>query len=99
VAQSSAFLRGQRPDVGRMWDGSQRYDTIVRDVSWHPSAPVIAASAWNGWGNEEGACTIHTWKNGPEDDETTEEPQRFDSELSTYGSDNGRRRSARHRRH
>ncbi|EFE39713.1 hypothetical protein TRV_05575 [Trichophyton verrucosum HKI 0517] len=43
--------------------------TCVRDVSWHPNAPVIAATSWNGWGMSEGTCTVHSWTDDAEDDE------------------------------
>lgn len=43
--------------------------TCVRDASWHPNAPVIAATSWNGWGTSQGTCTVHTWNDGVEDDE------------------------------
>jgi WD repeat-containing protein 23 len=42
VAGSSTFLRRRPQNFERTWDGSERHETIVRDVSWHPNAPVIA---------------------------------------------------------
>ncbi|KAI9645319.1 hypothetical protein NHQ30_006055 [Ciborinia camelliae] len=46
-----------------------RWKTVVRDASWHPTAPMIAASAWNGYGSEQGTVTTHSWNDGAEDDE------------------------------
>lgn len=43
--------------------------TIVRDCSWHPSAPVIAATSWNGWDHGLGTCTVHSWNDGHDSDE------------------------------
>lgn len=43
--------------------------TCVRDASWHPSAPIIAASAWNGYGASTGTCSVHSWNDGGDDDE------------------------------
>ncbi|KAF2476419.1 WD40 repeat-like protein [Lindgomyces ingoldianus] len=43
--------------------------TCVRDASWHPNAPVIAATSWNGWGTSQGTCTVHTWNDGLDNDE------------------------------
>ncbi|KAF2264347.1 WD40 repeat-like protein [Lojkania enalia] len=43
--------------------------TCVRDASWHPNAPVIAATSWNGWGTSQGTCTVHTWNDGLGEDE------------------------------
>ncbi|KAF1841693.1 WD40 repeat-like protein [Cucurbitaria berberidis CBS 394.84] len=50
-----------------------RWMTCVRDASWHPHAPMIAATSWNGWGTSQGTCTVHTWNDGVEEDEA--EPQ------------------------
>lgn len=52
-------------------DGRSRgvWKTCVRDASWHPNAPVIAATSWNGWGMSTGTCTTHSWNDGAEDDE------------------------------
>lgn len=47
----------------------QQWKTCVRDVSWHPHAPVVAATSWNGWGMSTGTCTVHSWNDGAEDDE------------------------------
>ncbi|KAH0538823.1 hypothetical protein FGG08_004599 [Glutinoglossum americanum] len=43
--------------------------TCVRDASWHPSAPIIAATSWNGWGMATGTCTTHVWNDGVDEDE------------------------------
>jgi len=69
--------KGTRPeptneDLQNSYWGMRRgttWDTCVRDVSWHPNAPVIAATAWNGHGNMWGTCTTHTWNDGLEEDE------------------------------
>nr|POE90104.1 lec14b protein [Quercus suber] len=45
------------------------WKTIVRDCSWHPSAPVIAATSWNGWDHGLGTCTVHSWNDGVDADE------------------------------
>ncbi|KAK4540622.1 hypothetical protein LTR36_009052 [Oleoguttula mirabilis] len=45
------------------------WKTIVRDCSWHPSAPVIAATSWNGWDHGLGTCTVHSWNDGLDGDE------------------------------
>ncbi|KAF2022172.1 WD40 repeat-like protein [Aaosphaeria arxii CBS 175.79] len=50
-------------------DGGGSWMTCVRDASWHPNAPIIAATSWNGWGTSQGTCTVHTWNDGLEDDE------------------------------
>ncbi|KAF2802908.1 WD40 repeat-like protein [Mytilinidion resinicola] len=45
------------------------WQTCVRDASWHPDAPVIAATSWNGWGISNGTCTVHSWNDGVDEDE------------------------------
>lgn len=68
--------RGTRPQSDERF--VDRYDyygrggvwkTIVRDCSWHPSAPVIAATSWNGWDHGLGTCTVHSWNDGADADE------------------------------
>ncbi|KAH8601961.1 WD40-repeat-containing domain protein [Bisporella sp. PMI_857] len=49
--------------------GRSAWKTCVRDASWHPSAPMIVASAWNGYGMSTGTCTVHSWNDGAEEDE------------------------------
>lgn len=55
------------------WDEDEgnraRWKTCVRDASWHPNAPMIVASAWNGYGMSTGTCTVHSWNDGAEEDE------------------------------
>jgi len=67
-----------------------QWKTCVRDASWHPNAPVIAATSWNGWGESTGTCSIHSWNDGAEDDEA--EPtmgrrvdQRLQENENLYG--------------
>ncbi|EKD15669.1 WD domain-containing protein [Drepanopeziza brunnea f. sp. 'multigermtubi' MB_m1] len=59
----SADDEGVHPQTGTPWR------TCVRDASWHPNAPIIVASAWNGYGMSSGTCTVHSWNDGAEDDE------------------------------
>ena len=51
------------------------WKTIVRDCSWHPSAPVIAATSWNGWDHGLGTCTVHSWADGIDADEVGDEDE------------------------
>ncbi|TAQ85491.1 hypothetical protein B7494_g6187 [Chlorociboria aeruginascens] len=46
-----------------------RWKTCVRDASWHPNAPMIAASAWSGYGMTSGTLSLHSFCDGAEDDE------------------------------
>ncbi|KAL8759576.1 MAG: hypothetical protein Q9199_000699 [Rusavskia elegans] len=47
----------------------EAWKTCVRDASWHPNAPVVAATSWNGWGMQTGTCTTHSWNDDADDDE------------------------------
>ncbi|PUU77426.1 WD40-repeat-containing domain protein [Tuber borchii] len=42
-------------------DGTPAWQTCVRDVSWHPSAPALATISWNGFGLSTGTVTLHSW--------------------------------------
>ncbi|KAH8703702.1 WD40-repeat-containing domain protein [Talaromyces proteolyticus] len=52
-----------------MRSGEYAWRTCVRDASWHPSAPVLAATSWNGWGMATGTCTVHSWNDSAKEDE------------------------------
>jgi len=69
--------KDSRPRYANMyhhgWDDdedSSNWKTCVRDASWHPNAPQIVASAWNGYGMSSGTCTVHSWNDGAEEDES-----------------------------
>ncbi|KAL2065419.1 hypothetical protein VTL71DRAFT_3089 [Oculimacula yallundae] len=69
-----AATRNTRPRHSHhLWDieddRSAPWRTCVRDASWHPNAPMIVASALNGYDMHNGTCTVHSWNDGAEDDE------------------------------
>ncbi|KZF20482.1 WD40 repeat-like protein [Xylona heveae TC161] len=66
VNEATRTAKGERL---RSRHGSGAWKTCVRDASWHPYAPVIAATSWNGWRMASGTCTLHSWNDGMEDDE------------------------------
>ncbi|KAF2747493.1 WD40 repeat-like protein [Sporormia fimetaria CBS 119925] len=45
------------------------YATCVRDASWHPYVPMLAATSWNSYGATQGTCTVHSWNDGLKEDE------------------------------
>lgn len=50
------------------WDmgyNSNVWKTCVRDASWSPTVPVIAATSWNGWGMSTGTVSVHSWNDIP----------------------------------
>ncbi|KAE8150497.1 WD40-repeat-containing domain protein [Aspergillus avenaceus] len=64
------------------FSGDLAWQTCVRDASWHPNAPVVAATSWNGWGSSTGTCTVHSWNNGATEDEGTPPVSRnYDCQL------------------
>ncbi|KAM0458003.1 hypothetical protein ACHAPV_001370 [Trichoderma viride] len=60
------------------------WGTCVRDASWHPNAPIVVASAWNGYSMARGTCTVHAF-NGTNDDEG--DPELGDSVNESLRSD------------
>ncbi|KAM4065051.1 LEC14B protein [Hirsutella rhossiliensis] len=50
------------------FDETGGWGTCVRDASWHPSAPVLVASAWNGYSMVHGTCSLHAFNESPEDE-------------------------------
>jgi len=82
VMGATTYLK-KRPkdDVESYWYGSG-FQTVVRDASWHPGAPIIAATAWNGWGAGLGTCTIHSWNEGLDDeDSNSTKPAIYDARM------------------
>ncbi|KAJ9302546.1 hypothetical protein DTO217A2_7267 [Paecilomyces variotii] len=74
-------LRGHNSEM--LWK------TCVRDASWHPTAPMIAATSWNGWGMSTGTCTMHSWNDGAAEDEGDPPPGKsYDSRLNSIPSFN-----------
>jgi WD repeat-containing protein 23 len=65
------------------WDdseGQSDWNTCVRDASFHPFAPVLAASSWNGYGLSTGTVSVHSWDDGIEEDRS--ESLRVDDKLN-----------------
>ncbi|KAI1488395.1 WD40 repeat-like protein [Biscogniauxia mediterranea] len=48
--------------------GFPGWSTIVRDASWHPTAPFLAASALNGWDHSMGTVTLHSYNEASADE-------------------------------
>ncbi|KAJ5930454.1 hypothetical protein N7466_005947 [Penicillium verhagenii] len=72
VGAATLNSRPREPDLfATAWEmsGEMLWRTCVRDASWHPNAPVLAATSWNGWGLSSGTCTVHSWNDGAEKDE------------------------------
>ncbi|KAJ5116247.1 hypothetical protein N7456_000595 [Penicillium angulare] len=72
VGKATLNSRPREPDVFATeyeMSGDMLWRTCVRDASWHPNAPVLAATSWNGWGLASGTCTVHSWNDGADNDE------------------------------
>ncbi|ODA78623.1 hypothetical protein RJ55_06005 [Drechmeria coniospora] len=78
-----ATLNSRRKDnhVRHWFDDPRGWCTCVRDVSWHPTASVIVASAWNGWSMSRGTCTIHAFNESAADEGQGESPLSVDCDL------------------
>ncbi|KAK1758425.1 WD repeat domain-containing protein [Echria macrotheca] len=48
--------------------GGRSWQTLVRDVAWHPNAPLLVASAWNGADLNCGTATLHSYNENDSDD-------------------------------
>ncbi|KAH7157883.1 WD40-repeat-containing domain protein [Dactylonectria estremocensis] len=44
------------------------WGTCVRDAAWHPNAPLLVASAWNGYNLARGTCTVHSFDDAMDDE-------------------------------
>lgn len=47
------------------------WSSCVREAHWHPNAPIIAASSWNGYEMHDmnfGTVTVHSYNDAPEDE-------------------------------
>jgi WD repeat-containing protein 23 len=57
----------------------------VRDVSWHPTAPVFAATGFQGCGVGKGCVSVHSWKGADADLEKDEKakykPRIYSTEM------------------
>ncbi|KAL2758461.1 hypothetical protein ACRALDRAFT_2040638 [Sodiomyces alcalophilus JCM 7366] len=49
-------------------DDHPGWRTCVRDASWHPNAPLLVASAWNGLNATSGTCSLHSYNEAGEDE-------------------------------
>ncbi|KAM0249618.1 hypothetical protein ACHAP5_002744 [Fusarium lateritium] len=50
------------------FDDPGNWGTCVRDASWHPTAPLLVASAWNGYNMARGTCTLHSFNENIDDE-------------------------------
>lgn len=93
---AAAFGKGSSGDFVRMGFYGNRVrsgECCVRDASWHPYAPVITATSWDGPTQEEGSCAVFSWNDGLHDDEAEPEMgQVLDCDLESAEPRRSRRR-------
>ncbi|KAI0468985.1 WD40-repeat-containing domain protein [Xylaria cf. heliscus] len=77
--QEKSLPRAYRPFYDRR--GLPGWSTIVRDASWHPTAPFIAASSLNGWDNALGTVSLHSYNEGSLDEGFPEMGTAYDEKL------------------
>ncbi|KAI8627826.1 WD40-repeat-containing domain protein [Xylariaceae sp. FL1651] len=61
--------------------GLPGWATVVRDASWHPTAPFIAASSLNGWDHALGTVTLHGYNEANLDEGFPEMGTAYDEKL------------------
>ncbi|KAI8959721.1 WD40 repeat-like protein [Daldinia sp. FL1419] len=87
--QKSTQVLPQSDHQRRSYGGyrTRSWSTVVRDASWHPTAPFIAeiASSLNGWDNPLGAVTLHSYNESIEDDGEPRMRTRYDEKLRPLG--------------
>ncbi|KAI1077504.1 WD40-repeat-containing domain protein [Whalleya microplaca] len=75
----------------RTMRGFPGWSTVVRDASWHPNAPFIAASALNGWDHALGTVTLHSYNESRLDEGMPRMGTGYDEKLKpvSVGGDDG----------
>ncbi|KAI1392583.1 WD40 repeat-like protein [Hypoxylon trugodes] len=63
------------------------WSTVVRDASWHPTAPFIAASSLNGWNSSRGTVTVHSYNESSDDEGEPRMGTEYDEKLRPLGSE------------
>ncbi|KAI0099819.1 WD40-repeat-containing domain protein [Nemania sp. FL0031] len=79
TSQEKSLPRAYRQYYSRR--GLPGWTTIVRDASWHPTAPFIAASSLNGWDNALGTVSLHAFNEGSLDEGSPEMGTAYDEKL------------------
>ncbi|KAI0162023.1 WD40-repeat-containing domain protein [Xylariaceae sp. FL1272] len=67
--------------------GLPSWGTVVRDASWHPTAPFIAASAFNGWDQQLGTVSLHSYNETENDEGTPVMGTAYDEKLRIVSGD------------
>ncbi|KAI0192812.1 WD40-repeat-containing domain protein [Astrocystis sublimbata] len=65
------------------------WTTVVRDASWHPTAPFIAASSWIGQDDRSGTVSLHSYNEGSLDEGFPEMGTSYDEQLNKLNRERG----------
>ncbi|KAM0279669.1 hypothetical protein ACHAQH_004471 [Verticillium albo-atrum] len=87
VIDVNKATRGSRTSQRRRmfyYDESPSWRTCVRDASWHPNAPLLVASAWNGTGASFGTCSVHSFNEADDDEAEPKMGRSVDEQLRTH---------------
>ncbi|KAI3321540.1 WD40-repeat-containing domain protein [Xylariaceae sp. AK1471] len=88
TATEKSLPRSCRQSYNRR--GFRGWATIVRDASWHPTAPFIAASSLNGWDKSRGTVSLHGYNETDLDEGFPEMGTGYDEKLRRVsGPDDG----------
>lgn len=63
------------------FDDGGSWSTCVRDASWHPNAPFLVASAWNGYSLARGTCSLHSFNEGLNDEGDPPMSRNYDPKM------------------
>ncbi|KAK0749466.1 WD40-repeat-containing domain protein [Schizothecium vesticola] len=84
AAAAAAGGRRRRRGIRYRHHLGDEVETLVRDVGWHPSAPLLVASAWNE--DEEGmfggTATLHSYNEGDFDEAEPKMGRSVDEKLA-----------------
>ncbi|KAH6648775.1 WD40-repeat-containing domain protein [Truncatella angustata] len=69
--------------------GFRGWSTVVRDASWHPNAPFIAASSLNGWDHHVGTVTVHSFNENNNDEGEPRMGSGYTDKLKPVNADHG----------
>ncbi|OAQ94277.1 WD repeat protein [Purpureocillium lilacinum] len=68
VKKATMATRRRDRHTRHWFDEPGGWGTCVRDASWHPTAPVLVASAWNGYSMARGTCSLHAFNESTDDE-------------------------------
>ncbi|KAJ4298584.1 hypothetical protein N0V88_003614 [Collariella sp. IMI 366227] len=69
----------------RLHHGNYRgWEALVRDVGWHPNAPMLVASSWSGPAMEAGTASLHSFNEGATDEGDPVMGIRLNEKLEPY---------------